>query len=250
MAHASIQNSSFVNLLQQSLYHLSGDSEVSSCLLISLKPLKRRISYTASFRQVQLFSDSFSPFTHHIWQSCLRAQGLLLCWPGLLADPQLFVFVSTAHAQSVFAQYTPQGSSFPPDDFPFGCGETPALCWLFRPHHAYHPWSSLTCNVSHLLHVSHLVCVSHLLCVSHLHCRNQSTASVHGCSNTEFFACICFWCHFPLQRFFSLFHPVPVILSLWKHFLSSSLIFHSVAMAFSAAFELSTLILFAQVIPC
>lgn len=57
------------------------------------------------------------------------------------------------YSQCLFSTAT-QDPSCPPSgshlhDFPFGCAGTPALCWLFRHHCAYHP-SSLTRNVQAL----------------------------------------------------------------------------------------------------
>lgn len=200
MAHEIIQNSSFITkLLQHSHYHLSGDCEVISWILISPKLLKRRARYKASFMQIQpvfwlFFSFYISPLAELSQSS--RSPAVLIWVVGRPSVVRACLHLPMCSWYS-FNAVTQDSSSLPSDsdfhDFPFGCEETPALCWLFRSHPAYHPSYSLTCNIQ-ALHVFLL------------HCWNQSTASVHS-ANTEFFACICFWCHFSLQRFFSCLIP-------------------------------------------
>lgn len=226
MAHASIQDSSFVSkLLQHSRSHSSGDSEVSSCTLISPKPLKRRTSYKGSFLLIQpVFWQLFSFSTAHLAVlSQSTGSPAVLAWAvgrptGVCACLHL-----PRHSQCSFSAVTQDSSSLPSDshlhNFPFAREETPALCWHFRPivniiPHLLWPAISRPC-----------ICSISTAETNPLHL----SMDVHVLNSLLVFA---FGSTF-LYKDFSLiflFQPVPVSPPLRKHFLPSHLIFHGVAM--------------------
>lgn len=199
MAHASIQNSSFITkVLQHSHYHLSGDSEVSSCVLISLKPLKRRTSYKASFMQIQLVF--WLLFSFYILPRAELSQGTK--WPAVLTwvvgRPTVVGFCIRPCAVSVHSVQSPRT----------------LLCY----HQIIIYIISLLAVKKPLLCVGYSYVVQiilHLLwfAVSRPSTRSISIAKTKllhlsmGVANTKFFACIWFRCHFPLQRFFSCLVP-------------------------------------------
>lgn len=217
MAHGCFQNSSFVTkLLQHSHSHLSGNSEVSSCTLISLKPLKRRSSYKASFMQIwPVFWQLFSFSIPH-----LAEQSQSTCCPSLVVGRPTAVCACLhlpVYSQCSFSTVTQDSSSLPSDshlhDFPFGCEQTPALCWLFRPHRAYHPVYSLSQYPGPVCGPSPLQKPVPLPLSTGVQIPNSLLAFASGATF--------------LYKDFSplLFQPVPVSPSLMKHFLPSTWFF-------------------------
>lgn len=111
------------------------------------------------------------------------------------------------------------------------------MCWIFRPHHANHPSSSLICRIQALY-------------TFHLHCQNQTAVSVHGCGKYQILCLYLVSVPLSSTKIFLLSCSSQFLLApVCGNISSQETCFSTVSpCAFSAAFELSTLLLLAQVI--